>query len=603
MADNQEPPGQVQYAKYAMTNPARIFTPFRKPARNLWFPHARTCLGMAAFLFFSASLPASGAENTATPSHMVAAAHPLAVEAGLEALREGGSAIDAAIATALVLTLVEPQSSGIGGGGFLVHYTKKTGQIESFDGRETAPAGVDETLFLDAAGRPRPFREAVVGGRSVGVPGLLRMFEMTHKAHGKLPWKRLFAPAIHHAEEGFTISKRLARMIAASNALDAFAPTKAYFLNPDGTPKPAGTLLRNPALARTFRHLAEKGADAFYKGPIADAIANTVATASRNPGAMTSEDIAAYRPVKRAVICRPYRGARICTMGPPSSGGVTLLQILGILENFDLGTHRPGSIDAIHLIAEASRLAFADRNRYLADPDFVPQPIDALLNPAYLKKRASKISRTKSMGHARPGILAGAQPEKTSEAHPESLSTTHLSVVDGEGNALALTASIEGPFGSKLMVHGFLLNNELTDFAFLPAQGNRPVANRVAPGKRPRSSMTPTLVFDPDGRFRMAIGSPGGPYIIGFVLKTLVATLDWKMGLQEAIALPNFVNRNGKTELEAETALDVTVHDLEKLGHNVLSRELTSGLHGIARKKTGLTGGADPRREGIALGE
>jgi len=586
-----------------MTRPARIFTKFRKPARNPWLTYARTCLAMAAFLFFSALPPASAAENAATPPHMVAAAHPLAVQAGLEILREGGSAIDAAIAAELVLTLVEPQSSGIGGGSFLVHYAKKTGKVTSFDGRETAPAGVDETLFLNAEGRPRPFHEAVVGGRSVGVPGLLRMLEMAHKAHGNLPWKRLFAPAIRHAEEGFEISERLARMIANTKPLDAFAATKAYFLNPDGTPKPAGTILRNPALAHTLRRIAEDGADSFYEGPIAKAIAKTVATASRNPGTMTPEDIAAYRPVKRAAICRSYRGARICTMGPPSSGGVTLLQILGILENFDLGAHRPGTTQTIHLITEASRLAFADRNRYLADPDFVPQPIDALLNPAYLKKRASLISRTKSMGIAQPGIFPGTPPEKPSPAHPESLSTTHLSVVDGEGNALALTASIEGPFGSRLMVHGFLLNNELTDFAFLPVQNNMPVANRVAPGKRPRSSMTPTLVFDPDGRFRMAIGSPGGPYIIGFVLKTLVATLDWKMDIQEAIALPNFVNRNGKTELEAETALDAIADSLEKLGHNVLSRKLTSGLHGIARQENGFAGGADPRREGIALSE
>ncbi len=560
------------------------------------------CLGLLAFSLFPAPSEARE-EARGRPSHMVAAAHPLAAEAGLEMLRAGGSAVDAAIAAELVLTLVEPQSSGIGGGAFLIHVEKKTGKVESFDGRETAPAGASERLFLDADGQPLGFYDAVVGGRSVGVPGLLRMFELAHRAHGKLPWKRLFAPAIRHADAGFPISKRLHRMIANAKHLDAFAETAAYFLNADGTPKPAGTHLKNPALAETLRRIAEGGAARFYEGEIAAAIAKTVTTASRNPGVMTVADLAGYRAVKREPVCRAYRGMRVCAMGPPTSGGVTLLQILGMLEGFDLEALGPGSAEAVHLIAEASRLAFADRNRYLADPDFVPQPVGALLAPSYLKRRAGQISRTKSLGQAKPGTLAGIVPTHRFAGWPESTSTTHLSVVDGAGNALALTASIESPFGARLMVNGFLLNNELTDFAFLPAKAGRPMANRVQPGKRPRSSMAPTLVFGPDGHLRLSLGSPGGPYIIGFVLKTLIGVLDWKLPLQEAIALPNFVNRNGETELEAKTALEAMAPALEAMGHRIRFRDLPSGLHGIERKGDTLFGGADPRREGIALGE
>ncbi|MEW5703843.1 MAG: gamma-glutamyltransferase [Pseudomonadota bacterium] len=541
-----------------------------------------------------------------TPRHsMVVAAHPLATKAGLAILREGGGAVDAAIAAALVLNLVEPQASGIGGGGFLVHYAKETGRVETYDGRETAPESVGENLFLDADGKPLAFYRAAVGGRSVGVPGLLRLFELAHREHGKLPWGRLFEPAIALAEEGFPISERLSRLIASATLLDAFAPTKSYFLNADGSPKAAGQRLKNPAFAETLRALAEGGAGAFYEGEIAKAIAEAVTTAAHNPSLLTTADIAAYRARKREPVCRPYRRARVCTIGPPSSGGVTLLQALGILEAFDVGAHAPGSLEAVHLVAEASRLAFADRDRYLADPDFVPQPVNALLDPAYLAERAGQISLAKSLGTAKPGLITGWLPprnEKTGTL-PESLSTTHLSVVDQAGNAVALTASIEAPFGSRLMVKGFLLNNELTDFDFLPRQGPRLLANRVEAGKRPRSSMTPVVVFDENGRLQLALGSPGGPYIIGFVLKTLVAVLDWGMDIQTAIALPNFTNRNGKTELESGTAVAGLAPALERLGHAVEVRELTSGLHGIERRGRMLAGGADPRREGVALGD
>ncbi|MGB1547281.1 MAG: gamma-glutamyltransferase family protein, partial [Alphaproteobacteria bacterium] len=401
-------------------------------------------------------LPRQEAEEAAgkptTPRYMVAAAHPLAAEAGLEILRQGGSAVDAAIATSLVLTLVEPQSSGIGGGGFLLHYTKETGQVDAYDGRETAPAAVNENLFLDKAGAPLSFYDAAVGGRAVGVPGLLRMFELAHKEHGKLPWRRLFEPAIRYAEDGFLISQRLHDMIASSPHLDAFRPTAKYFLNPDGTAKSAGAALRNPALAETFRLLAEKGADAFYKGEIAQSIARAVTSAKRNPGRMTVADIADYRAIRRHPICRDYRSARVCTMGPPTSGGITLLQILGMLQFFDLGALAPNSVEAVHLMAEASRLAFADRDQYLADPDFVAQPIAALLDAAYLARRASRISPKKSMGRALPGIVDERTPTRASnpESEPvEAISTSHLSVIDRDGNAVALTASIENAFGAR----------------------------------------------------------------------------------------------------------------------------------------------------------
>ncbi|MCE2509651.1 MAG: gamma-glutamyltransferase [Alphaproteobacteria bacterium] len=565
-----------------------------------WLLLAVLSVGGIAFLLADGDRGPSG-KNIAS-RYMVVAAHPLATEAGLEMLREGGTAIDAAIATALVLTLVEPQSSGIGGGGFLVHYAKKTGQVESYDGRETAPAAVDEKLFLDAAGEPLAFYDAAVGGRAVGVPGLIRLFELAHKEHGKLSWKRLFVPAIRHAENGFAISKRLHERIQASPHLDAFEPTARYFLNADGSAKAAGTTLKNPALAKTFRLLAEKGADAFYEGEIAETIARTVATAKRNPGRMTVADIAAYRAIRRDPVCRDYRAMRLCTMGPPTSGGVTLLQILGMLESFDLAALAPNSAAAVHLMAEASRLAFADRDHYLADPDFVPQPVAAMLDAAYLVKRAGLLSPQKSLGRALPGV-PGKSPAKPAGDEPEPPSTSHLSVVDGEGNALALTASIENAFGSRLMVGGFLLNNELTDFSFRPVRDGMLIANRVQPGKRPRSSMAPTLVFGPDGEFRLSVGSPGGPYIIAFVLKTLVAVLDWGKGIQAAIDLPNFANRNQSTELEKGTDLHASVPALEALGHEVILRDLTSGLHGIERKEAKLIGGADPRREGVALGD
>ncbi len=536
-------------------------------------------------------------------SYMISAAHPLAGQAGLEILRAGGAAVDAAIAAQMVLNLVEPQSSGIGGGGFLVHYSAKRGEIASYDGRETAPASAHPYMFLDGRGKPKKFYEAVLGGLSVGVPGLLRMLEMAHKEHGRLPWERLFEPAIKLAEEGFEVSKRLHGMIAKDEHLGKFEPAAAYFLE-NGEARKAGSLIFNRPLGEAFRRIAEGGADAFYNGPMASDIAATVRQSPISPGGMRAADMAAYKAVKREAVCLFYRVWLICGMGPPSSGGITTLQILGILQNFDLAAMKPYDPKAIHLVAEASRLAFADRNTYIADPDFVPVPSAGLLDPGYLSLRAGEISAKASIGKAQPGMPGlGAGPRLGADYSEGGLSTTHLSVIDGQGNAVSMTSSIESAFGSRLMTNGFLLNNQLTDFSFIPNRDAAPVANRVEPSKRPRSSMSPTLVFDGSGKVVMAIGSPGGSRIIGYVAKTIIAALDWNLDIQRAIDLPHFVNRNGPTEIEEGTPIEALKPVLEEWGHEVLIKPLNSGLHGIRAGQDGLTGGADPRREGVAMGD
>ena len=537
--------------------------------------------------------------------YMIAAANPHAARAGLEILRAGGGAIDAAIAAQMVLNLVEPQSSGIGGGGFLLYYDAARGETVAFDGRETAPAAATPALFLDDQGRPLGFFDAVIGGRSVGVPGVLAMLEKAHARYGRLPWARLFAPAIALAEKGFPISPRLNELIGKAPGLDRFAATRAYFLTPDGAPKPVGTRLRNPALAETLRLIAAEGSAPFYRGAIAADIVAAVRGAAGNPGGMTRADLAAYRARALPPVCAPYRAWRVCGMGLPSSGGITTLQILGLIEGFDLAALAPGSVEAVHLIAEASRLAFADRGRYLADDAFVRVPVAGLLDRGYLAARAALIDPARAMtGPAAPG----APPESAGlDLAPGDAalgrSTTHLSVIDGEGNAVSFTSSIESAFGSRLMVRGFLLNNQLTDFSFRPEIDGAPVANRVEPGKRPRSSMAPTLVFDRSGGLVLAIGSPGGSRIIGYVTEALVAFLDWGLDVRAAVALPHFVNRNGATDLEAGTPLVAIADALEARGHEVRIRPLNSGLHGIAVRGGGLEGGADPRREGVALGD
>lgn len=534
--------------------------------------------------------------------HMIAAANPLAAEAGLDILRAGGSAVDAAIAAQAVLTLVEPQSSGIGGGGFLMHFRKRDGRTEAYDGRETAPAGLRPDAFLGPDGTRRSFADASAGGLAVGVPGILRMLALAHRDHGRLPWARLFDRAIALSEGGFRVSPRLHRLIAGNGDLKDFPATRAYFFDEAGDPLAVGAILRNPELGRTYRIIAAEGADALHRGEIARDIAGAVQDAVRNPGVMTAADIAAYEAKKRDPLCRPYRVYRICGMPPPTSGGIATLQILGILEGFDLSRLPPSSAEAVHLIAEASRLAFADRNQYVADPNFVSVPVDGLLDRAYLAHRAEAISGSQSMGKALPGRPAGYGARAAGDDGDGS-STSHLSVVDDAGNAVSLTTSIERPFGSRLMVRGFLLNNQLTDFSFVPRRDGRLVANAPAPGKRPRSSMSPTLVFTEDGRLFAAVGSPGGRRIIAFVAKTVLGLLDWKLTMQAAIDLPNHFNGNGQTEIERGTALEREAETLRGLGHDVRIGALVSGLHGFRVTPDGYDGGADPRREGVAIGD
>ncbi|MEP3247666.1 MAG: gamma-glutamyltransferase [Sneathiella sp.] len=544
----------------------------------------------------------SGVSNAETSGKfMISAANPLAAQAGFDILAKGGSAVDAAIATQLVLTLVEPQSSGIGGGAFMLHYAANDKAVQSYDGREMAPAAVRDDHFLKTDGKPQKFYDAVVGGKAVGAPGLLAMLEMAHKNHGNLPWKDLFQAAITLSEDGFAISPRLYFLLDRDKFLKTKAAARTYFYNADGTAKAAGTILKNPALAHTLRMIADQGAKAFYEGDIARQIIDAVKSDSGNPGLLTEQDLANYKAKERLPVCLPYRENTVCGMGPPTSGGVTSLQILKLLEKTEIAAQQPGSLDAIHLISEASALAFADRGKYLADADFVSVPVKALLGDAYLSKRRALIQT----GKTNIPFTAGEPQKKKADLTPDDAielpSTSHFSIVDGQGNAVSMTTSVENVFGSRLMAGGFILNNQLTDFSFRPVGDDGPVNNRIEPGKRPRSSMTPTLVLDGDNELLAAVGSPGGSRIIGYVTKTLIAILDWDLSMQEAINLPHHVNRNGTLDLEKDSDLLTHTSALEKMGYKVKSRGLSSGLHGILVKGNILSGGADPRREGVVL--
>jgi gamma-glutamyltranspeptidase/glutathione hydrolase len=538
--------------------------------------------------------------------HMIATANPHATQAGDEILRAGGSAVDAAIAAQMVLNLVEPQSSGIGGGAFLVHWDAAAKKLAAYDGRETAPAAARPDRFLSADGKAMPFREAVVSGRSVGVPGVLRALELAHAKHGRLPWARLFAPAIRLAGDGFPVSPRLHALLAADPALRLDAAARAHFYDANGDAWPVGHLLKNPALAAVLLRIAQEGADAFYRGEIARDVVAAVRS-HRRPGDLGEEDLAGYRAIERAPVCGAYRGYRICGMPPPSSGGVGVLALLGALERFPMSDLRPGSSAAVHLFSEAGRLAYADRDRYVGDPAFVAVPVDGLVDPGYLRERSALIRPERSMGRAEPGAPPGLRRAYGADATVEAAGTSHVSVVDASGNALAMTTTIESGFGSRIFVRGFLLNNELTDFSFVPDEAGRPLANRLEPGKRPRSSMAPTLVFAPGGAFYAALGSPGGGEIINYVARTLVGLIDWKLDVQAAIAAPNMGSRNRETELEKGTPLESLEAALAAMGHPVKVMPLTSGLQGIVAGPAGpnfsLTGGADPRREGEALGD
>jgi gamma-glutamyltranspeptidase/glutathione hydrolase len=533
---------------------------------------------------------------------MVAAANPHAARAGVEILRAGGSALDAAIAAQMVLNLVEPQSSGIGGGAFLLHWNEADRRMAAYDGRETAPASARPDRFLRPDGTPMTFPEAVNSGRSIGVPGVLRVLELAHARHGRLPWRRLFEPALRLAEQGFTVSPRLHRLIAADPLLHRHAAARAYFFLPDGRALPVGHRLRNRELAAVLRRVADEGADAFYRGSIASDIVAAI-TAHPQPGDVTEADLAGYRALERVALCGSYRRHRICGMPPPSSGGIGVLAILGMLERFPMSRVRAGSGEAIHLFSEAGRLAYADRDHYVGDPAFVEVPVEGLIDPAYLRERSSLIRPERSMGRAAPGKPAGARAALGADATVEGVGTSHLSVVDADGNAVAMTTTVESAFGSRILVHGFLLNNQLTDFSVLPEENGKPLANRVEAGKRPRSAMAPVLVFAPDGKLRLVAGSAGGSAIINYVAKLLHYTIDWNLGVRDAIAAPNMGSRNRETELERASSAEAFAEALRAMGHPVAVVDLVSGTQAISRTRRGLAGGADPRREGVVLGD
>lgn len=534
---------------------------------------------------------------------MVTAAHPLAVEAGAKVLEAGGSAADAMVAVQTVLGLVEPQSSGLGGGAFLVWYDAASGEMTTLDAREMAPAAATPTLFQDDNGEPLEFMAAVVGGRSVGVPGTPALLEEAHRRWGKANWASLFADGIKLADEGFAVGPRLAELVAGEGeALQSDPATTAYFF-PGGTGVAAGAMLKNPAYAETLRTLAREGADGFYTGAVAADIVAAVQGHASNPGRMTMEDLARYRVVEREPVCVTYREHDVCGMGPPSSGGLTVGQILGMLGGYDLAALGHENPESWRLIGDASRLAFADRGRYMADADFVPMPTDGLIDPDYLAERGALLSGDDSL----PEVSAGSPGWSHAmlwgqDSSLELPSTSHISIVDADGNALSITTTIENGFGSRVMAGGFLLNNELTDFSFeTHDEAGYPIANVVEPGKRPRSSMAPSIVMK-DGKPVLVIGSPGGSRIIGYVAQAIIGHLDWGLDVQQAIGLPHFVNRFGTMDVEAGTAAVDLVQGLTDLGFEVNETELNSGLHGIAITPEGLEGGADPRREGIALG-
>lgn len=532
---------------------------------------------------------------------MVATANPLATQAGYRILQAGGSAVDAAIAAQLVLGLTEPQSSGIGGGGFLVHYAAANQQLRVYDSRETAPAAARPDRFL-RDGKPLPFALAVNNGRSVGTPGLLRGLELAHRQQGKLPWRSLFQPAIELATQGFAVSPRLhAQIVQSRDALAAQPAAARYFLDAEGNPWPVGHVLKNPDYAAVLSRVADKGPDTFYHGDIARDIVAAV-RGHASPGDLSVSDLAGYRARVREPVCGNYREYRLCGAPPPSSGPLAVLQMLGILQHFPMNQLGPNSVQAVHYFAEAGRLAYADRGFYVGDPEFVRVPVQAMLNPAYLSERAALIHLDRSMGTALPGDPAKLLSQRAPDDALELPSTTHVVVVDGQGNVLSMTNTIESAFGSKIFVRGFLLNNELTDFSmsFQDPEG-RLVANRVQAGKRPRSSMAPMIVFR-DGQPYMAVGSPGGSAIINYVAKTLVGVLDWNLDIQQAIALPNMGSRNQATELEQGTALAEMAPLLRGKGHEVKLLEFPSGIQGIVIGHGALTGGADPRREGLVLG-
>ncbi len=531
---------------------------------------------------------------------VVSSADPRATEAGQEILRAGGSAADAAMAMMLALTVVEPQSSGIGGGGFILYHDVKTGKLATIDGREKAPASAKPDQFM-TDGKPTGYMKAFPGGLSTGVPGNIRLMARSHERWGKLPWAKLFDPAIRLAE-GFEINRTLAGALVRLAPLWKDFPAAQALYWQDGKPKPVGTMQRNPALAALLRKVAADGPDAFYSGAEGQAIVDTVAGSVLNPTALTMADLAAYKAVDRVAVCAPYRQYKICGMGPPSSGGTTILQMLGSIERFDMKKLGPDNPTSWHLIAEAMQLAYADREKYLGDADFVNVPVRGLIDRRYLKVRSALISPTTSLRVYSAGTPPGA-PARTAGVSSEVPATTHFVAVDGAGNVASMTSTIEGPFGSQLVANGYFLNNELTDFTFTPVRDGAPVANAVAPGKRPLSSMSPTIVYDSKGRVVLAVGSAGGKRIIMHVMKTLVGYMDWGLSAQDAVALPNIYFGGSAILIESGTKLAAMQGDLAKLGQTVVVGDLGSKLNAIERTPKGWRGAADPRSPGNALNE
>jgi gamma-glutamyltranspeptidase/glutathione hydrolase len=561
---------------------------------------------LCATALIAASLPVQAqVTETVAKHHMIAAANPHAAQAGLDMMRAGGSAVDAAIASQLVLGLVEPESSGIGGGAFMLVYNPKTRKTTSFDGREQAPASATPTMFLDASGQPRAHFDPIPGGLSVGIPGVVRMLALAHKKYGKLPWAKLFEPAIKLAENGFPVGPKMVRQIKAMQSRVSDMPDiKAHFFHADGTPLVEGETYKNPEYAQTLKKIAKEGPDAFYKGEIAQAIVDAVHHAPKNQGNMTLADLAGYKARERAPVCGDYRQYHLCSMGPPSSGGIAVLQILGMLQRFPSEQLTPGTVSGAHLFAEASRLAYADRAQYLGDPAFVDVPIQGLTDKGYIASRAALIDPTRDMGTALPGDPPQKHAALSPQVSPVLHGTSHMTIVDDTGEVVAMTTSVEFIFGAEIFAKGFLLNNTLTDFSFQPVRDGKPVANAPAPGKLPLSAMSPTIVFDKNNKFLVSVGSPGGPAIIDYVAQTLVGILDAHMSPKDAISMPRELNMNGVTLLEKGPGADTLAAQLTAMGHKVQVPEVEgSGLHGIMRVKDGYIGAADPRRDGIALGD
>ena len=545
--------------------------------------------------------------KTVASHYMAVTANPYASKAAAVILKQGGSAVDAAIAAQLVLGLVEPQSSGIGGGGFMLYFEAKARKLMAYDGRETAPLKVNPYYFLEKSGKPKDFFDAVVGAYSVGTPGLLKMLFDAHLEHGKLAFKGLLRPAIELAEKGFKIGHRLHGLIKMDQVRIKTQPVLAsYLLDQNGNPKKVGDTLKNQAYADTLKVIQQKGVEAFYQGEIAKRMVTAVQNHPTKPGLLSLADLASYRSKVRNVLCQPYKSYKICGMPPPSSGGITIAMALGMLEGLNLEKLGPKDPQAWFLIGEASRLAFADRGTYLGDPDFFPVPMRGLLDATYLKARAQTIKLDppgviQKVDPGKPTYTFGTLPLPTKAI--ELPSTTHLSIVDRKGNVVSMTSSVENVFGSRVMVDGYILNNQLTDFSFKPVVNEIPAANRIAPGKRPLSSMSPTIVLNEKGEFYLAIGSPGGSRIIGYVLKALISHLDWGLEVQESIRNPNLLNRFGTFELESGGWAEKLEKPLQKLGYKTKVRDLNSGQHAIIKKNGTYVGAADWRREGLAIGE